>query len=74
MLNDHVERYLALRRTLGYKLRNTGRNLQAFAHFASDKGDTHIRAATAVESAARLCDLDRAYRRHWTAGLGGAQD
>ena len=53
MLNDHVERYLALRRALGYKLRNTGRNLQAFAHFASDKGDTHIRAATAVEWAAQ---------------------
>jgi len=49
MLNDHVERYLALRRTLGYKLLNTGRNLEAFARFARDKGDTHIRAATAVQ-------------------------
>ena len=36
MLNDHVERYLALRRTLGYKLLNTGRNLEAFARFARD--------------------------------------
>ncbi|MDE2990206.1 MAG: tyrosine-type recombinase/integrase [Chloroflexota bacterium] len=53
MLSDHVERYLALRRTLGYKLHNTGRNLQAFAAFASDKGDTQIRAATAVQWAAQ---------------------
>lgn len=53
MLSDHVERYLTLRRTLGYKLLNTGRNLQAFARFASDKGDTHIRAATAVQWAAQ---------------------
>ena len=63
MLNDHVERYLALRRTLGYKLRNTGRNLQAFAHFASDKGDTHIRAATAVEWAAQASSPHARYVR-----------
>ena len=53
MLSDHVERYLTLRRTVGYKLLNTGRNLQAFARFASDKGDTHVRAATAVQWAAQ---------------------
>ena len=53
MLSDHVERYLTLRRTVGYKLLNTGRNLQAFARSASDKGDTHIRAATAVQWAAQ---------------------
>ena len=53
MLNDHVERYLALRRTLGYQLHNTARNLHAFARFASSKGDTHIRAATAVQWAAQ---------------------
>ena len=53
MLSDHVDRYLALRRALGYKLHNTGRNLQAFAAFASDQGDTHIRAASAVQWAAQ---------------------
>ena len=53
MLNDHVERYLALRRTLGYQLHNTARNLHAFARFASSKGDTHIHAATAVQWAAK---------------------
>ena len=53
MLNDHVERYLMLRRSLGYKLRDTARNLQAYARFATDKGETHIRAATAVQWAAQ---------------------
>lgn len=53
MLSDHVDRYLTLRRTLGYKLHNTGRNLQAFAAFAGAKGDTHIRAATAVQWSAQ---------------------
>ena len=53
MLSDHVERYLALRRTLGFKLHNTERNLQAFARFATNQGDTHISAATAVQWAAQ---------------------
>ena len=53
MLSDHVERYLALRRALGYKLRDTARNLQAYARFAIDRGDTHVRAATAVAWAAQ---------------------
>ena len=53
MLSDHVERYLALRRALGYKLRDTARNLQAYARFAIDRGDTHVRAATAVEWSAQ---------------------
>ena len=48
MLIAHVERYLSLRRTLGFKLRNVSGNLRAFARFAADRGDTHIRAATAV--------------------------
>ena len=65
MLSDHVERYLAVRRTLGYKLRETGRNLQAFARFASDKGDTHIRAATAVQWAGQASSpLMRHVRLH----------
>jgi integrase len=48
MLIAHVERYLSLRRTLGFKLRNVSGNLRAFARFAADRGDTHVRAATAV--------------------------
>ena len=53
MLTDHVERYLSLRQTLGYKLRNTLRNLRAFASFAAQRGDTHVRTSTAVAWATR---------------------
>lgn len=52
MLSEDVERYVALRRALGAKLRETPRRLQAFACFAAEKGDTHIRAATAIAWAA----------------------
>lgn len=48
MLSDDVERYLSLRRTLGFRLRGVSRNLQAFARFATEQGDTHVRTATAV--------------------------
>ncbi len=48
MLIVHVERYLALRRALGFKLREVSMNLRAFARFTADRGETHIRAATAV--------------------------
>jgi integrase/recombinase XerD len=49
MLIDDVERYLALRRSLGFKLDKVAANLRAFAVFATNRGDTHVSAATAVE-------------------------
>lgn len=52
MLRDQVERYLVLRQTLGYQLREPAGNLRAFARFATEKGDTHVRAATVLEWAA----------------------
>jgi integrase/recombinase XerD len=52
MLTAHVERHISLRQTLGFKLRNTARRLQAFARFATARNDTHIRASTAVAWAA----------------------
>jgi integrase/recombinase XerD len=52
MLIAHVERYVLLRQTLGYKLRDKGGNLRTFARFAADKGDTHVCASTAGEWAA----------------------
>ena len=71
MLSDHVERYLTLRRSLGYKLLNTGRNLQAFARFASDKGDTHVRADTVVQWAAQASTPHaRSVRLHDVVLLG----
>ena len=35
MLTANVERYLSLRRALGFKLRNVARDLRAYAHHLS---------------------------------------
>ncbi len=48
MLSEDADRYIALRRTLGYKLVKAARHLQAFTAFADRQGDTHIRTATAL--------------------------
>ena len=48
MLSEDADRYIALRRSLGYKLVKAGRHLQSFAHFAAERGDAHIRTATAL--------------------------
>ncbi len=45
----HVERYIALRQTLGFKLREVSMNPRAFAKFAAASGDTHVRVCTAVD-------------------------
>jgi integrase/recombinase XerD len=52
MLIDDIERYIALRRSLGFKLQKPSRHLQSFARFATERRERHIRAATAVEWAA----------------------
>jgi integrase/recombinase XerD len=52
MLTAHVERYVRLRQTLGFKLRDASRQLRAFAGFAAGRGDTHLRESTAVAWAA----------------------
>jgi len=51
MLTAHVARYVSLRQTLCFKLGDVSRHLHAFARFAADRGDTHIRASTAVAGA-----------------------
>lgn len=61
MLITHVERYLSLRQTLGFKLREVSRNLRAFARFAADRGDTHVRVSTAVNWAT---EAPSPYARH----------
>jgi integrase/recombinase XerD len=52
MLIDHVERYISLRQTLGYKLDGLERNLRGFAKFAADRGEAHVRVSTAEDWAA----------------------
>jgi integrase len=63
MLIDDVERYIALRRSLGSELRKPSRHLQAFARFATEKGETHICAATAIEWATAAPTRDARHRR-----------
>lgn len=48
MLTEHVERYLALRLTLGYSLRETGRDLRAFAKLAQNRGEEFVTTETAA--------------------------
>ena len=48
MLSADVTRYLSLRRALGYKLIKAERHLLAFARFASERGESHVRAATVL--------------------------
>jgi integrase/recombinase XerD len=49
MLIALVERYISLRQTLGYKLRDLAASLRGFATFATNKSDTHVRTSTAVD-------------------------
>lgn len=49
MLTSQVERYIGLRQTLGYKLREQSMYLRAFARFAENRGDIHILASTAAD-------------------------
>jgi integrase/recombinase XerD len=49
MLIAHAERYISLRQTLGYKLHDLSSNLGAFARFATDRGDTHVRISTVMD-------------------------
>ena len=52
MLTAHIERYVALRQTLGFRLRGVARRLHTFARFAAARGDTHIRTSTSAAWAA----------------------
>lgn len=52
MLMNDIERYIALRRSLGAGLKRAKNHLTSFARFATDKGERHIRAQTAIAWAA----------------------
>lgn len=49
MLSGEVQRYVALRRSLGYRLVQVERDLHAFAIFAEVTGDTHVSASRVLE-------------------------
>jgi len=48
MLGQHVERYLSLRATLGYKLRDTRRELNTYTRLARSRGEEFIMNETAA--------------------------
>jgi integrase len=48
MLTQTVETYLSVRRAAGFKLASVERYLRGFARFASEQGDEHIVAQTAI--------------------------
>jgi len=53
MLIAVIDRYLELRRALGYKLATTEYLLRSYARFADERGDTHLMSQTALAWAAR---------------------
>jgi integrase len=63
MLIEDVERYIALRRSLGAGLRRARQSLTSFARFAEDRGECHIRAQTAIAWAAMAPTPGTRHRR-----------
>lgn len=63
MLRDNVRRYIALRRSLGFRLNDTARRLTSLARYAEDKGERYIRVQTAVAWAGAAPTPDSRYRR-----------
>jgi integrase/recombinase XerD len=61
MLIDDVERYVTLRRSLGFKLRKTSAHLASFAKYATSVGDSHVRRDTALEWAAATSSTPDSY-------------
>src|SRR6202051_5073603 len=61
-----VESYLAVRRAAGFTLSNTEYLLRSFAAFATDKKQTHIRTATAIDWASQAESVAQRHTRHQT--------
>jgi len=51
-LADHLARYLALRRSVGFRLQEHGRVLSDFVRYAQSTGETTVRTQTAIAWAA----------------------
>jgi len=61
-----VETYLAVRRAVGFTLTNTEYLLRSFADFATDRKETHIRTATAIDWASQAKSVAQRHTRHQT--------
>lgn len=65
-IREAVERYLTIRRNLGYKLKVEGRMLGQFADFLQERGDSHLTVEAALAWAMLPCGADPAW---WAARL-----
>ena len=61
-----VESYLAVRRAAGFTLSNTEYILRSFAAFATDRNQTHIRTATAIDWASLAGSVAQRHTRYQT--------
>src|SRR5437879_1348649 len=66
MLRDDADRYISLRRTLGYKLVKAERHLRAFARFAAGRDEAHIRTASILAWLATVARTPGARERRLT--------
>ena len=58
-LISEVDRYVKLKRALGYKFVDIERMLRSYARFAAERGDESVRAATAIEWASQAPSPER---------------
>lgn len=63
MLKEDVQRYISLRQSTGFKLKQSARLLADFAGFAEAKGDLYVRTRTAIAWAEQASTPDTRYRR-----------
>jgi integrase len=64
MLTRAVDDYLAVRRAAGFKLKTTEQYLRYFVRFARARGDTHVRATSAIDWAAQAGTEVERHRRY----------
>ena len=63
MLREDVQRYIALRRSTGFKLKESAKLLAHYAEFAEGKGERYVRSQTAIAWAGQASTPDMCYRR-----------
>ena len=63
MLTQTIDRYLAVRRAAGFRLRTTEGFLRCYARFAAERGEVHVCAQTALDWAALAPSASQRGRR-----------
>ncbi len=63
---ETAKTYLSVRRSAGFALSNVGYLLHSFATFAADRGEAHIRTATAIDWASQSVSLAQRHTRYQT--------